>query len=320
VRWQKWRCRDVMPCMRAPWSQVPPRPARCSSATRPVHRRRPRARAGIACAREFGVTPGNFGTGKLNAITDLAGVAVGHVTLNRGADVRTGVTAILPHGGNPFQEKVPGAVEPGPDHGYQRGGDDAWGAGAGQRPQFMQDQVGGRQHRAYRHARRYGPARVRVRRPRRSSGHGRPATDGAPRSRLSRPPPPIERSPCPTSMSASRCARAPCRIDNTLTARLVTAMTAPTGSNWPGVTPGQVRHAATAATASNPSPKIVYQCPAPWPMTIKRTNPGGHDSSQVRRAVCGAVRTSPTSLSCERTRQNGRRPSSTTQRSSGSGR
>jgi D-aminopeptidase len=61
-------------------------------------------------AREFGVTPGNFGTGKHNAITDVAGVAVGHVTLNRGKDVRTGVTAILPHGGNVFQDKVPGAV------------------------------------------------------------------------------------------------------------------------------------------------------------------------------------------------------------------
>jgi D-aminopeptidase len=61
-------------------------------------------------AREFGVTPGNFGTGKHNAITDVAGVGVGHVTLNRGKNVRTGVTAILPHAGNLFQEKVPGAV------------------------------------------------------------------------------------------------------------------------------------------------------------------------------------------------------------------
>ncbi|WP_187236894.1 P1 family peptidase [Actinomadura sp. HBU206391] len=61
-------------------------------------------------AREFGVTPGNFGTGKQNAITDVAEVRVGHVTLNRGKNVRTGVTAILPHAGNLFQEKVPGAV------------------------------------------------------------------------------------------------------------------------------------------------------------------------------------------------------------------
>jgi D-aminopeptidase len=46
----------------------------------------------------------------LNAITDVAGVAVGHTTLIRGDDVRTGVTAVLPHNGNLFREKVPGAV------------------------------------------------------------------------------------------------------------------------------------------------------------------------------------------------------------------
>ncbi|GAA2080061.1 P1 family peptidase [Actinomadura alba] len=61
-------------------------------------------------AREFGVTPGGLPTGKHNAITDVTGVRVGHVTLNRGKNVRTGVTAILPHTGNLFQEKVPGAV------------------------------------------------------------------------------------------------------------------------------------------------------------------------------------------------------------------
>ena len=49
-------------------------------------------------------------TGPLNAITDVPGVAVGHTTLIKGGDVRTGVTAILPHGGNLFREKVPGAV------------------------------------------------------------------------------------------------------------------------------------------------------------------------------------------------------------------
>jgi D-aminopeptidase len=48
--------------------------------------------------------------GPLNAITDVAGVRVGHTTLVRGEDVRTGVTAVLPHGGNLFREKVPGAV------------------------------------------------------------------------------------------------------------------------------------------------------------------------------------------------------------------
>ena len=46
----------------------------------------------------------------MNAITDVAGVRVGHATVVRGDDVRTGVTAILPHGGNLFQEKVPAAV------------------------------------------------------------------------------------------------------------------------------------------------------------------------------------------------------------------
>src|SRR6185369_11159495 len=48
--------------------------------------------------------------GPLDAITDVAGVAVGHVTLVEGDRVRTGVTAIVPHPGNVFQEKVAGAV------------------------------------------------------------------------------------------------------------------------------------------------------------------------------------------------------------------
>ena len=48
--------------------------------------------------------------GPLNAITDVAGVLVGHTTIVRDEDMRTGVTAILPHGGNLFREKVPGAV------------------------------------------------------------------------------------------------------------------------------------------------------------------------------------------------------------------
>ncbi|HEY3189343.1 MAG TPA: P1 family peptidase, partial [Solirubrobacteraceae bacterium] len=61
-------------------------------------------------ARGLGIAPGVFPTGPLNAITDVSGVRVGHVTLIEGAAVRTGVTAILPHGGNLFQEKVAGAV------------------------------------------------------------------------------------------------------------------------------------------------------------------------------------------------------------------
>lgn len=61
-------------------------------------------------AREAGVVVGILHPGPLNAITDVVGVAVGHATLIRGDDVRTGVTAILPHEGNLFREKVPAAV------------------------------------------------------------------------------------------------------------------------------------------------------------------------------------------------------------------
>jgi D-aminopeptidase len=53
---------------------------------------------------------GIFSTGPLNAITDVLGVRVGQTTVWEGETVRTGVTAILPHPGNIFQEKVPGAV------------------------------------------------------------------------------------------------------------------------------------------------------------------------------------------------------------------
>lgn len=60
--------------------------------------------------REFGIKIGVLPTGPLNAITDVKGVKVGHVTLIRGQSVRTGVTAILPHGGNIYQDKVPAAV------------------------------------------------------------------------------------------------------------------------------------------------------------------------------------------------------------------
>jgi len=61
-------------------------------------------------ARSLGITPGVLAPGPLDAITDVAGVAVGHTTLVTGDSVRTGVTAVLPHGGNLFQEKVPAAV------------------------------------------------------------------------------------------------------------------------------------------------------------------------------------------------------------------
>lgn len=60
--------------------------------------------------RELGIQIGVLPPGPANAITDVAGVRVGHTTLIKGDSVRTGVTAILPHGGNIFKEKVPGAV------------------------------------------------------------------------------------------------------------------------------------------------------------------------------------------------------------------
>jgi len=60
--------------------------------------------------REFGIKTGILEPGPLNAITDVAGVKVGHVTLIEGDSIRTGVTAIIPHEGNLFQEKVPAAV------------------------------------------------------------------------------------------------------------------------------------------------------------------------------------------------------------------
>lgn len=60
--------------------------------------------------RDLGINPGVIPPGPLNAITDVEGVRVGHTTLIRGDNVRTGVTAILPHSGNLFLDKVPGAV------------------------------------------------------------------------------------------------------------------------------------------------------------------------------------------------------------------
>lgn len=60
--------------------------------------------------RDHGITIGVLPTGTHNAITDVPGVLVGHTTLIRGENIRTGVTAILPHGGNLFEHKVAGAV------------------------------------------------------------------------------------------------------------------------------------------------------------------------------------------------------------------
>lgn len=64
-------------------------------------------------ARDLGIVVGILPPGKNNAITDVEGVRVGHATLVKGDNIRTGVTAILPHGGNLFQEKVPAAIHVG---------------------------------------------------------------------------------------------------------------------------------------------------------------------------------------------------------------
>ena len=72
-------------------------------------------------AREIGITPGIFHPGEYNAITDVHGVLVGQVTLIQGDDVRTGVTAVLPHGGNLYQDKVPAGVVIGNGYGKMMG-------------------------------------------------------------------------------------------------------------------------------------------------------------------------------------------------------
>ena len=71
------------------------------------------AAPGRARARDLGVAPGIFEPGALNAITDVAGVRVGQTTIMRGDSVRTGVTAILPHAGNLFLDRVPAAIHVG---------------------------------------------------------------------------------------------------------------------------------------------------------------------------------------------------------------
>jgi len=61
-------------------------------------------------ARELGIANGILTPGAYNAITDVAGVKVGHCTVIEGDDIRTGITAILPHSGNLFRKKVPAAI------------------------------------------------------------------------------------------------------------------------------------------------------------------------------------------------------------------
>ena len=63
-----------------------------------------------ARARELGVAPGIFRPGRWNAITDVGGVRVGHSTILAGDSIRTGVTAIVPHGENVFFSRVPAAI------------------------------------------------------------------------------------------------------------------------------------------------------------------------------------------------------------------
>jgi len=72
-------------------------------------------------AREAGLVIGSIPPGPLNAITDVAGVRVGQVTVTAGDSVNTGVTAVVPHGGNVFQEKVPAAVAVGNGYGKLMG-------------------------------------------------------------------------------------------------------------------------------------------------------------------------------------------------------
>jgi hypothetical protein len=72
-------------------------------------------------AREYGVEVGILATGRWNAITDVTGVAVGHVTIIEGDHIRTGVTVILPHPGNIYREKVPAGVHLGNAYGKATG-------------------------------------------------------------------------------------------------------------------------------------------------------------------------------------------------------
>lgn len=71
--------------------------------------------------RDLGVAPGIYAPGPLNAITDVAGVLIGQATLNEGDNIRTGVTAILPHGGNLYRDKVPAGYAQGNGYGKLMG-------------------------------------------------------------------------------------------------------------------------------------------------------------------------------------------------------
>ncbi|HEY2686418.1 MAG TPA: P1 family peptidase [Steroidobacteraceae bacterium] len=87
-----------------------------AGAAPPVHKPPTRARAG-----EFGIKVGVLDAGPLDAITDVAGVEVGQRTIIEGDSIRTGVTAILPHAGNLYRERVPAAVFVGNGYGKLTG-------------------------------------------------------------------------------------------------------------------------------------------------------------------------------------------------------
>lgn len=72
-------------------------------------------------ARDLGLIPGILPPGPLNALTDVQAVQVGHLTLIEGDDIRTGATAILPHGGNLYQDKVPAGLAVGNGYGKLTG-------------------------------------------------------------------------------------------------------------------------------------------------------------------------------------------------------
>lgn len=73
----------------------------------------PASEAPRARARALGVAPGVFAPGTHNAITDVLGVRVGHATVREGDSLRTGVTVIVPHGGDLYRDRVPAAVHVG---------------------------------------------------------------------------------------------------------------------------------------------------------------------------------------------------------------
>ncbi|MBT6036409.1 MAG: S58 family peptidase, partial [Kordiimonadaceae bacterium] len=68
-------------------------------------------------ARDIGLVVGTMQTGKYNAITDVAGVTVGHHTVNIGEDVRTGITAIIPSSHNMYTHPVPAWIHSGNGYG-----------------------------------------------------------------------------------------------------------------------------------------------------------------------------------------------------------